>query len=233
MSDRADLAPGRAAAAAIALVVATLAAQSVRLAIARAPGATGAGSLPAALVFAANLGALAAVVDASSRGRRGNSVLARGAPDLAADVTASAREQARRQARSLARQVVAGVGGAAVLCLGPLLAGSGVLGGRLALGVLPAPTWAVGVVAVAVTEEAVFRGALFHLLAAARLSSMAASLVAACAFAVVHVPLYGWGVVPLDLAVGLWLGGLRLATNGLVAPATAHAVADLAAWWLQ
>jgi hypothetical protein len=47
-----------------------------------------------------------------------------------------------------------------------------------------------------------------------------------------HVPLYGWHVVPLDLGVGLWLAGLRLATGGIAAPAIAHAVADLATWWV-
>jgi hypothetical protein len=47
-----------------------------------------------------------------------------------------------------------------------------------------------------------------------------------------HVPLYGWHVMPLDLAVGLVFGGLRLATHGVAAPAAAHAVADLATWWL-
>jgi membrane protease YdiL (CAAX protease family) len=52
------------------------------------------------------------------------------------------------------------------------------------------------------------------------------------AFALMHVPIYGWGVVPLDLAVGLALGGLRLATGTVLAPIAAHAVADLATWWL-
>jgi membrane protease YdiL (CAAX protease family) len=51
-------------------------------------------------------------------------------------------------------------------------------------------------------------------------------------FALMHVPLYGWHVVPLDFAVGLGLAGLRLTTRSLVAPAAAHAVADLATWWL-
>ena len=51
-------------------------------------------------------------------------------------------------------------------------------------------------------------------------------------FALMHVPLYGWHVVPLDLGVGLWLAGLRLATGGVAAPAIAHTVADLATWWL-
>ena len=52
------------------------------------------------------------------------------------------------------------------------------------------------------------------------------------AFALLHVPLYGWHVVPLDLGVGLGFAGLRLLTKGIAAPAAAHAVADLATWWL-
>ena len=51
-------------------------------------------------------------------------------------------------------------------------------------------------------------------------------------FALIHVPLYGWHVVPLDVAVGLGLAGLRLATQTVIGPAVAHAVADLATWWL-
>jgi membrane protease YdiL (CAAX protease family) len=52
------------------------------------------------------------------------------------------------------------------------------------------------------------------------------------AFALMHVPLYGWQVVPLDLGVGVWLGGLRLATGGVAAPAMAHGLADLSTWWI-
>jgi hypothetical protein len=47
-----------------------------------------------------------------------------------------------------------------------------------------------------------------------------------------HVPLYGWGVVPVDLAAGVWLAGLRLAGGGVGAPVVAHLLADLAGWWL-
>jgi hypothetical protein len=47
-----------------------------------------------------------------------------------------------------------------------------------------------------------------------------------------HVPLYGWQVVPLDLGVGVWLAGLRLATGGVAAPALAHWIADLSTWWI-
>ena len=48
-----------------------------------------------------------------------------------------------------------------------------------------------------------------------------------------HVPLYGWGSLPLDLAVGVFLGVLRALTGSLAAPAAAHVLADLAGWWLR
>jgi hypothetical protein len=46
---------------------------------------------------------------------------------------------------------------------------------------------------------------------------------------VLHVPFYGLQVLPLDLAVGVLLGGLRQLSGGVAA----HAVADLAGWWLR
>jgi membrane protease YdiL (CAAX protease family) len=92
--------------------------------------------------------------------------------------------------------------------------------------------WGLVVSLVAVAEEYFFRGALYD--AAHRwLGAWPAVLVAAIAFAALHVPLYGWHVLPLDLAVGVWLGALRVTTNSPTAPAAAHTVADLAAWWLR
>jgi hypothetical protein len=56
--------------------------------------------------------------------------------------------------------------------------------------------------------------------------------VSAIAFAGLHVPLYGWHVVPLDLAVGMLLATLRILTGNWCAPAVAHVLADAAGWWL-
>ena len=98
----------------------------------------------------------------------------------------------------------------------------------------PAPSfvpWAVVTVLVATAEEIVLRGALFRALADVA-GWIAALLGTSVIFAVLHVPLYGWHVVPLDLGVGLFLGGLRLLTGGTAAPAVAHVVADLATWWI-
>ena len=92
-------------------------------------------------------------------------------------------------------------------------------------------SWAQVTILVATAEELVLRGALFDA-AEEAVGTAGAVAVAAVAFALLHVPLYGWAVVPLDLGVGVLLGGLRILTGGVTAPAIAHAVADLAAWWL-
>ena len=80
--------------------------------------------------------------------------------------------------------------------------------------------WAAVTVLVATGEELLLRGALFD--AVDEAGGTVALLVTSVVFALLHVPLYGWHVVPLDLGVGLWLGGLRLATGGVAAPARAR-----------
>lgn len=93
------------------------------------------------------------------------------------------------------------------------------------------PLWAVIVTGVALGEELLLRGALFAAVDEA-VGVKTALVVTTIVFALVHVPLYGMHALPLDLAVGLWLGGLRVVSGGVTAPATAHVVADLAGWWL-
>jgi membrane protease YdiL (CAAX protease family) len=91
--------------------------------------------------------------------------------------------------------------------------------------------WLVATTVVALAEELILRGVLFTALD--RLGGAAlAVVVTSAAFALMHVPVYGWHVVPLDLGVGIFLGGLRLATGRWIAPGIAHVVADLATWWL-
>jgi membrane protease YdiL (CAAX protease family) len=93
------------------------------------------------------------------------------------------------------------------------------------------PAWAALVIPIAAIEEMVLRGALF--VACERVVGNAGAVaLTSIAFAVIHVPLYGITALPLDLAVGMWLGGLRLLTGGVTAPATAHILADLCGWWL-
>jgi membrane protease YdiL (CAAX protease family) len=101
------------------------------------------------------------------------------------------------------------------------------------IGMRPEPfaAWVLVTTVVVTGEEALLRGALFGALERAA-GPVAAVAVTSLAFALMHVPLYGWEVVPLDLGVGVWLGGLRLATGGAAAPAVAHGLADLSTWWI-
>lgn len=92
--------------------------------------------------------------------------------------------------------------------------------------------WAAVVGVVAVAEEVFLRGALYDAVRSVA-GADAAILVGALAFALLHVPLYGWQVVPLDLVVGLILGELRRATGTPAAPAVAHVGANWAAWFLR
>jgi membrane protease YdiL (CAAX protease family) len=124
---------------------------------------------------------------------------------------------------------IGAAGGAALVGLA-LLAHPGSLGPPLAPAAAFAP-WASITILVATAEELILRGVLFG--AIRRQAGVAASIaVTSVAFALMHVPLYGWHVVPLDLGVGIWLGGLRLLGRGVAAPAVAHVLADLVTWWL-
>jgi len=132
--------------------------------------------------------------------------------------------------RSGARSILLGVAAAVVLCAGPLAVHLNSPGGALPGGRFP--IWAVVVTGVALTEEAFIRGALWRAVQAWR-GEFTALVVTTVAFAVLHVPFYGPAALPLDLAVGLLLGGLRWVSGGIAAPATAHVLADLAGWWLR
>ena len=100
------------------------------------------------------------------------------------------------------------------------------------VGIRPQPyaVWVGVTVLVAVGEEVLLRGVLFDRTQDAA-GPVAAVALTSVAFAMLHVPLYGLGVVPLDLAVGVALGGSRLASGGVTTPALAHVLADLATWW--
>jgi len=91
--------------------------------------------------------------------------------------------------------------------------------------------WSLVVVLVAVAEEALLRGVMFTTLTEWR-GAWTALIVTSIAFALMHVPMYGWQAVPIDISVGLFLGGLRAVSGSVTAPAIAHAVADLAGGWL-
>jgi membrane protease YdiL (CAAX protease family) len=92
--------------------------------------------------------------------------------------------------------------------------------------------WALVVVVIASAEEVFLRGTLYD--AVSEFAGIPWAIgVGALAFALLHVPLYGWHVLPLDVAVGVVLGMLRTSTGSVVAPTTAHVIADLAGWFLR
>src|SRR5207248_6386188 len=123
-----------------------------------------------------------------------------------------------------------GLGGGLLLIGIPELVGPST---RAVIGIRPDPflAWVVVTALVVAAEEAILRGALFSVLdeAGGPVVAVAASSVA---FALMHVPVYGWGVVPIDLAAGVLLAGLRYLTGGTAAPTMAHLLADMATWWL-
>ena len=128
------------------------------------------------------------------------------------------------------RAVAAGLAGAALLVVAWATAAPHLpLGAGERLG--PLLVWTPLVALVAVTEEIALRGALFRDLLDAGGAPLAIA-VTSIVFALIHVPLYGWGALPLDLAAGVLLGGLRLLSGGVTASAVAHVLADLAGGWL-
>lgn len=85
---------------------------------------------------------------------------------------------------------------------------------------------AAGVVA-AVAEEIFFRRLVYGWLE--RWGTALAVVGSAALFALVHVPVYGLGVLPLDFAAGLVFAWQRRATGGWTAPAVTHVFANLLA----
>jgi membrane protease YdiL (CAAX protease family) len=137
---------------------------------------------------------------------------------------------ARTSFKPTRRSTLTGLAGGLFLCIPAIVAHSFLVGAPVSgRGYL---AWTLVIMVVAGAEEYFLRGALFDA-AADWLGELAAVGIAAVAFAALHIPLYGWHIVPLDLAVGLWLGALRVAGRDSSAPALAHILADLAAWWLR
>ena len=202
--------------------------------------ASGAPSLGVGLGFAA---ALLLLWAAAARGTV-PAAAARGTVPAAANrrIGAGVGRPVGRRALLVARPRTSrlGLAVAAGAAFGLLLVGATIGGASLSGVTLPpglsrpaAPflPWALVVIAVAAAEEGILRGVLFDRLRAHG-GLVPAIAVTTVTFALLHVPVYGWHVVPLDLAVGLRLAGLRLGTRTVAAPAVAHAVADLATWWL-
>jgi membrane protease YdiL (CAAX protease family) len=79
----------------------------------------------------------------------------------------------------------------------------------------------------AIAEEALFRRLLYGW--ARLLGTLVAVVVSALAFALIHVPLYGIAVLPVDLGAGLLLSWQRWASGSWTAPAATHVAANLLA----
>jgi hypothetical protein len=135
-----------------------------------------------------------------------------------------------RPRRPRAAGVLIGIGGGAVLVAVPVLFH---VGPGLAIGARPEPmlAWLAVTILVAGAEEIVLRGVLIDAVERA-LGPASAVAVTSLLFGLIHVPLYGWAVLPVDLAAGVWLAGLRRVSGGVAAPAVAHVLADLATRWL-
>ena len=118
------------------------------------------------------------------------------------------------------------------LVLGVGLAAFGA-GRLLAVGAVPVAPFILRSVALnslaAVAEEAFFRRFVYGL-AAVRGPGLAVAA-SAVSFAAVHVTVWGWAVLPLDLAAGLVLGWQRWASGGWSVPAATHVAANVLAVW--
>jgi membrane protease YdiL (CAAX protease family) len=77
----------------------------------------------------------------------------------------------------------------------------------------------------AVAEEAFFRRLLYGALE--RHGAAVAVTGSTVMFALVHVTVYGWWVLPLDVAAGLVLSWQRWATGGWTVPALTHVLANV------
>ena len=82
-------------------------------------------------------------------------------------------------------------------------------------------------IAAAIAEEAFFRRFLYSRLE--RAGGMIAVAVSALLFAAIHIPMYGWGAFPIDLAAGLLLSWQRWASGSWLAPASTHILANILA----
>jgi membrane protease YdiL (CAAX protease family) len=105
-----------------------------------------------------------------------------------------------------------------------------VLASRAAGAPIPGPASAVAIgasLAAAMAEEALFRGVLHGALQRLGAGVVVAIGVPAALFALVHVPGYGAGSLPVNLAAGLLLGWQRHASGTWAVPAATHGAANL------
>jgi membrane protease YdiL (CAAX protease family) len=133
---------------------------------------------------------------------------------------------------SAAAEIAPGERSAALAPSTVLLVGVVGLGTVASMSGMPVPIpwspWApiLGVCA-AVAEEALFRRLAYGRLL--RFGVPVAIVGSAVAFALLHVPLYGVAVLPIDLGAGLLLSWQRWASGTWTVPAATHAAANLLA----
>jgi len=147
-------------------------------------------------------------------------------PRAARTASAPRTAPASRQTTVLTWLGAVALGVGALLIAGrlPSLLGIGLRG----VVVRRAGAWAVTASALAaVAEELFFRRLVYGWLA--RWGSAVAIGGSALLFAAVHVPVYGFAVIPIDVAAGLLLGWQRWMTAGWTASGVTHVVANLIA----
>jgi len=93
------------------------------------------------------------------------------------------------------------------------------------IGIRTTPYGLLSLAIVSVAEESFFRRYVYSW--ALRWGAAAAVMIAALTFGVVHVPLYGWRALPVDISAGILLGWQRWAAGTWTAPAITHLIADL------
>ncbi len=127
---------------------------------------------------------------------------------------APARRELRASVRTCACALAVGVGAFALV--------------RWRLVVLPySGTMIAGAASIvgAIAEEIFFRRLVYDALA--RWGGSVAIAGGAIAFAAIHVPAYGFKVLPIDLAAGLLLGWQRRITGTVTVPALTHVAANV------
>ncbi|HET9848991.1 MAG TPA: CPBP family intramembrane glutamic endopeptidase [Candidatus Dormibacteraeota bacterium] len=91
-------------------------------------------------------------------------------------------------------------------------------------------SWAAIAAIVATLEETAIRAVLYRSWRD-EAGPVAAIVAGAAVFALIHLPRYGFAAMPLDLAVGFALSGLRAVTGRVLPCAVAHTIADWGAWF--
>jgi membrane protease YdiL (CAAX protease family) len=125
------------------------------------------------------------------------------------------RVKSHQEGRATGAVALAGL---VVFAVGRVLVGGHALHAPLALDALAA-----------VAEEAFFRGVVYGAFTDAGPS--AAVFGSAALFALVHVPIYGFGALPIDLAAGLVLSWQRWASGDWRVPAVTHVAVNLMMAW--